>query len=81
MGRILGMRVLKLHATVVLAPAEVSRPPTVPGPWRQMDRVTVGDRPTARAALPSGEATGLAYAVRQINEGAQLLEHSRRVDS
>ncbi len=70
-ARLLGMRLLKLDATVVLHPAEVSPvPPQRPGEPRARSR--------AGRVLPAPGARGLADAVRSIDEGAALLAEARR---
>jgi pyridoxal biosynthesis lyase PdxS len=64
-ARLLGIPLLKVDATVVIAPADVTaRKPALSG-----------DRPAARARA-AGQ--GLAEAVRRINEGAELLAEVRR---
>jgi hypothetical protein len=74
-ARLLGIRLLTIDATVVLAPADV----TVPS-------VAAHDLPQ-RASVPSpgiarsrSAATGhrLAEAVQSINEGVELLDATRR---
>jgi hypothetical protein len=54
---------LRLEATVVLAPVEVTAPSSAPY------------RPLAR---PRAAGDGLADAVRSLNEGAELLAEARR---
>jgi hypothetical protein len=72
-ARVLGLRLLRIDATVVLAPADVSgSPPAV--------RASP-ERPSAQSAgvlaRRSGAAGhGLAEAVRNIDEGAALLADS-----
>ena len=64
-ARLLGIRLLKIDATVVLAPAEITASPApVHDPVPHMP---------ARSARH-----GLAEAVRSINEGAELLAEVRR---
>ena len=73
LGRVLGVRILTLRATVVLAPASVT---TARG----------GDPPTRRDGrrshvAPAPRRAGrreLAEAVRRIDEGAELLAEARR---
>jgi hypothetical protein len=74
-ARLLGIRLLTIDATVVLAPADVAAP-----------SVAAHD-PPQRASLRSSElsrhrsaATGhrLAEAVQSINEGMELLAATRR---
>ena len=66
LARLLGLRLLRLEATVVLVPADVSpgRPPV------RSARV-----PRARSDAVGG---ALARAVRSIDEGAELLADARR---
>ena len=73
-ARLLGLRLLTIDATVVLAPAEVAAPASA-----------AQDLPP-RAPLPPGRAwsraaatrQGLAEAVQSINEGRELLAATRR---
>ncbi len=75
LAHILGVRLLTLDMTVVLVPADVAVPSSMPR-----------DPPMRPAARPSGVSAarsgatgrGLAEAVRSINEGAELLAISRR---
>jgi hypothetical protein len=69
LARVLGVRLLTLHATVVLAPAQVTAPPA--GPVRASAR-TFGPLP---ASAPGHD---LAEAVRTLNEGAEILARTRR---
>jgi hypothetical protein len=70
-ARLLGMRLLKLDATIVLHPAEISPvPPQRPGEPRA--------RSHAGRVLPAPGARGLSDAVRSIDEGAALLAEARR---
>jgi hypothetical protein len=71
LARLLGMRLLRLEATVVLTPADV--------------RTSTGARRAARgpsSASPprrsGGPRRGLADAARDIDEGARLLAQARR---
>ena len=74
-ARLLGIRLLTIDATVVLAPADVTAPSDA-----------AHDPPRRPSVRPSGisrnrsAATGhgLAEAVRSINEGAELLAEARR---
>ena len=72
-ARLLGVRLLRVHATVALAPAEV-RPATTPV------RVA-GSRGLTRAA-PRGRSSApghrLPDAVRSIDEAAEILAGTRR---
>jgi hypothetical protein len=67
-ARLLGVRLLRLHATVALAPAEV-RP--APGPVRD---VTL----TAPRRRPGAPGRRLPDAVRSIDEAAEILARTRR---
>jgi hypothetical protein len=75
LGRVLGVRILTLRATVVLAPARVGA--DAPADRDQPSRADVRhSRPT-----PTRRPTGgreLAEAVRRIDEGAELLAEARR---
>jgi hypothetical protein len=74
-ARLLGIRLLTIDATVVLAPADVTAP-----------SVAAHDPPRRPSVRPSGisrnrsaaTGRGLAEAVRSINEGAELLAEARR---
>jgi hypothetical protein len=74
LGRVLGVRILTLRATVVLAPATVTTPADTDPPAR------VDGRGSRAAAPPRRRAGGreLAEAVRRIDEGAELLAEARR---
>ncbi|MGB2712165.1 MAG: hypothetical protein WBC33_11695 [Conexibacter sp.] len=72
-ARLLGIRLLKLDATVVIVPADVTAPPSA----------LHDSRPPTRARSlglpPSGVVSGsLADAVQRINEGAAILDEARR---
>jgi hypothetical protein len=69
LARVLGMRLLTLHATVVLAPAQVTAPPA--GPVRT-------SAPTLGRLPPGAAGRDLAEAVRTLNEGAEILARARR---
>jgi hypothetical protein len=67
-ARLLGIPLLRLDATIVLAPALVTAPSSPTRP-----------RSSGGRRIGSGAAgQGLAEAVRSINEGAELLAESRR---
>ena len=76
LARVLGVRLLRLETTVILAPAKVQVPAAPAAP--------VNTRPTNPTPTPvartRSEPAGrdLADAVRSINEGAKLLALSRR---
>jgi hypothetical protein len=71
-ARLLGIPLLKIEATVVLAPAGLTTTPS--------DRwIGSSARPTRGVSTRSGASReGLAEAVRTINEGAELLAEARR---
>jgi hypothetical protein len=75
LGRVLGVRILTLRATVVLAPASVTA--AAPADRDPPGRV---DARRSRAAPARRRAGGreLAEAVRRIDEGAELLAEARR---
>lgn len=79
-ARVLGVRLLKLDTTVILAPAEVQVPAAraAPGNGRPAKPASTPTpvRAGARRSGPAGRA--LADAVRSVNEGAELLALSRR---
>ena len=62
-ARLLGIPLLRLEATIVLAPAEVTAQSSAP--YRPL-------------AGPRAAGNGLADAVRSLNEGAELLAEARR---
>jgi hypothetical protein len=67
-ARLLGLRLLKIDATVVLVPADITAPTRA-----------AQAPPERRRPQRSGAAGhGLAEAVRSINEGAELLAEARR---
>lgn len=80
MARLLGIRLLRLHADIVVAPAETVHPerahtfepftgsaPALP-PWPQASR-----------AQPVRHGDALADAIRLIQEGAATLDAARAV--
>jgi hypothetical protein len=73
LARLLGIKLLKLHATVVLMPADVAARPAPyepPAPERAQPSL-----PPTRL-YPAGR--GLAEAIRHINEGEDLLAEARQ---
>src|SRR5688500_4874070 len=75
-ARLLGIPLLKIEATMVLAPAGLTTP--TPAAARALP-VGSSRRPTRAASTRSGDSRqGLAEAVRTINEGAELLAEARR---
>jgi hypothetical protein len=71
LARVLGLRLLRLEATVVLTPADVK---TSTGPRRAARRPSSAS-PPRRSAVPR---RGLADAARDIDEGARLLAQARQ---
>ena len=71
-ARLLGVRLLRLHATVAIAPAEV-RPAAAP--------VRVAASPDPTRTLPRGRSSArgrrLPDAVRSIDEAAEILARTR----
>jgi hypothetical protein len=74
-ARLMGIPLLKVEATIVLAPAGLTAPTSAP-----RDRPIRGFARSSRAAWTRSGARGqgLAEAVRRINEGAELLTDARR---
>jgi hypothetical protein len=70
-ARLLGIPLLRLDATVVLVPAEITAPSAPHEPARTR---SFGVPPTRSGAA----GRGLAEAVRSINEGAEVLAEVRR---
>jgi hypothetical protein len=78
LGRVIGIRLLVLNATIVVVPADVAAPTSPPG-----------DRPGRPSTQAAGIAPprsgpiggGLAEAIRSINEGAAILAQARSDDS
>jgi hypothetical protein len=69
LARLLGIRLLKLDATVVLMPADVAA-------WSAAPRdLPALDGPPPTRLYPAGR--GLAEAMRHINEGEELLAEAR----
>jgi hypothetical protein len=75
LARLLGIRLLRLDATVVLVPADVPTPSSAPpaSPARTSARSS-GVPPARSGAI----GRGLAEAVRSINAGAATLLEARR---
>jgi hypothetical protein len=82
LARLMGIRLLTLDATVVLVPADVTAPQSVP-PHRPIRTSVPPDTATGRRSRPGRRSraagTGLAEAVRSLNEGADLLAQARRI--
>jgi hypothetical protein len=75
LGRVLGLRILNLRATVVLAPATVTA--ATPADHVPPSRADARRSGAARARRGAG-GRELAEAVRRIDEGAELLAEARR---
>jgi hypothetical protein len=74
-ARLLGMPLLKVEATIVLAPAGR----TAPAAAARDLPIGSSARPSRAASTRSGDSReGLAEAVRTISEGAELLAEARR---
>lgn len=71
LARLLGLRLLRLEATVVLTPADVK---TSMGSHRAARRAANASLPR-RSAVPR---RGLADAARDIDEGTRLLAQARQ---
>jgi hypothetical protein len=70
LARLLGLRLLKLDATVVLMPADVAAQSAAP-----RDAPALEGFPPTRL-YPAGR--GLAEAIRHLNEGEELLAEARQ---
>jgi len=75
LGRVLGIRLLTIRATVVLAPASVSAAPADGHPPAPVEARRSAATPPPRRRAPRRE---LAEAVRRMDEGAELLAEARR---
>lgn len=73
-ARLLGLRLLKLDATIMLMPADVAAQPAAPRDPPARDGLPPAGLPPARL-YPAGR--GLAEAVRHLNEGEELLAQAR----
>jgi hypothetical protein len=73
-ARLLGLRLLKLDATVMLMPADVAAQPATPRDPPALDGLPRAGSPPARL-YPAGR--GLAEAIRHLNEGEELLAQAR----
>jgi hypothetical protein len=73
-ARLLGLRLLKLDATVMLMPADVAAQPATPRDPPALDGLPPAGSPSARL-YPAGR--GLAEAIRHLNEGEELLAQAR----
>ena len=75
LARLLGIRLLRLDATVVLVPADVTPPSSASYQLPRRASARSARVPRARSD-PVGRR--LAHAVRSIDEGAELLAEARR---
>ena len=74
LARLLGMKLLKLDATVLVLPnADIREPSLGPPP-----NLVVQARSAGRVAAPLADDRRLADAVRNLDEGARLLEEVRQ---
>jgi hypothetical protein len=74
-ARLLGMPLLKVEATIVLAPAGLAAPTFAP----RDTPIQSSARSSRAASTRSGDSReGLVEAVRTITEGAELLAEARR---
>jgi hypothetical protein len=76
LARLLGIRLLKLDATVLVVPSDVTPTPAAPVGSRARTPAVPPGPASARSAAADGR--NLADAVRSINEGAELLAEARR---
>jgi hypothetical protein len=74
-ARLLGVRLLRLNATVVIAPADVTAQPSARHDSRPRTRTRPLGVPPSRSAPVGG---GLAQAVQRIDESAAILAEARR---
>jgi hypothetical protein len=75
-ARVLGIPLLKLDATVVLVPADITAPSSAPHEPPALTSARTSVVSPMRSGGPAGHS--LAEAVRSINEGAELLAEVRR---
>lgn len=73
LARLLGIKLLKLDATVLVLPNEVSA--AAPNP---VIRASPANRLPKAKVAPRGDDRRLADAVRKLDEGARLLDEARR---
>lgn len=76
LARLLGIRLLKLDATVLVGPADV----TASSAPRALRVLPSAHHSVPRARMNAAAERGLADAIRNINEGAELLAEARRDD-
>lgn len=75
MARLLGIRLLRLDARIVLTPADLTAPAARPAGTLSMPPVRPSPVPIAD---PSVTRPRLATALRDIDEGAEILAGTRR---
>lgn len=75
-ARLLGIKLLKLDARIVIVPPDVVAPSTTPVAARSHMSAVSPQTDQKRSAAP--ERRSLADAVRNIDEGAELLAEARR---
>ena len=75
LARLFGVRLLKLDATVLVGPADVTSSAAAP---RALQVLPSAHHSVPRARLNAAAGRGLADAIRSINEGAELLAEARR---
>jgi hypothetical protein len=74
-ARLIGIPILKVEATIVLAPAGLTTQNPAPRDLPFRSPAQSSGPASARSRLPG---QGLAEAVRRLNEGAELLAEARR---
>jgi hypothetical protein len=74
LARLLGLRLLTVEVTALLAPAELRAGPAV------RDERAGAPKPVAPVRRTAGARHGLAGAVRDLDESARLLAQARRPD-
>jgi hypothetical protein len=75
-ARLMGMPLLKIEGTIVLAPAGLTAPATAPRDLPIQSSTRSSHAASTRSGVP-GQGR-LTEAVRTINEGAELLADARR---
>jgi hypothetical protein len=80
LGRVLGLRLLKLDAVVMLVPADVAPPSSAARAERPSPGSPAGRPQPPSTSSPARPVTGrsrLAEAVRNIDEGAEILAEAQ----
>ena len=80
LARLLRIKLLKLDASVLVFPTEVTPRPPAPAPPDLVVRTSPLPEATPAPSSENGRRT-LADAVRNIHEGAELLAEARRQSS